>query len=81
MAEKGCGGQFVGGANGCEMVDVDQKADSKELDASGSSGSGGVAALPSSHFLLPPRQGWTGGVGQCGVRSGACSQGAAWAGR
>ena len=42
MAEKGYGGQFVGGANGCEMVDVDQKADAKELDASGSSGSGGV---------------------------------------
>ena len=35
MAEKGYGGQFVGGANGCEMVDVDQKADAKELDASG----------------------------------------------
>ena len=35
----------VNGATGrrrCEMVDVDQKADSKELDASGPSGSGGV---------------------------------------
>ena len=42
MAEKGCGGQFVGGTNGCKKVDVNQKADSKELDASGSSGNGGV---------------------------------------
>ena len=42
MAEEGCDGQFVGGANGCEMVDVDLKADAKELDAGGSSGSGCV---------------------------------------